>query len=209
MSYDAPVAVKVWGKYACFTRPEMKAERVSYPVMTPTAARGVLESIYWKPEFQWIVDEIWMLKDVDFVSIKRNEVSNVASERSARNWAVSGGGYVAAEDRTQRHTLALQNVAYVVRGRPVPRISGVDEAKFRDQFRRRVRTGRCFQQPFLGCREFVAFFEEPSDEDRPLNVTGSIGRMLLDFDRTGTSVKPVFFDAWLQDGVLSVPMSEA
>ena len=113
MATDRPLEVKVWGDFACFTRPEMKVERVSYPVMTPSAARGVLEAIFWKPEFAWRVDEIWVLKEIRYVSILRNEVNQRASERSARDWAQRGGGYDATEsdNRAQRQTLALRDVA--------------------------------------------------------------------------------------------------
>src|SRR5437773_1934793 len=103
-----PLEVKVWGDYACFTRPEMKVERVSYTVMTPSAARGVLEAIFWKPEFSWRVREIEVLKPIRYFSILRNEVQRRASGRSAEP-------FYADEDRTQRHTLGLRDVAYVIR----------------------------------------------------------------------------------------------
>lgn len=212
MTYDTPVEVKVWGEFACFTRPEMKAERVSYPVMTPTAARGVLEAIFWKPEFRWVVEELWVLNEVEFFSILRNEVTNKMSARSAQEWSKAGGGYVAAEDRTQRHTLALRDVAYVIKAQPRPFDPSADAAKYRDQFRRRVRTGRCFQQPFLGCREFVAAFGEPDGSERPIDVTGSIGRMLLELDYAPDGsgrATPRFFDGWLERGVLRVPPPSA
>src|SRR4029078_11806935 len=95
------VSIRVWGDFACFTRPEMKVERVSYPVPTPSAARGVLEAIFWKPEFVWSVREIAVLTPIPYFSILRNEVNARASERAARNWAGSGGGFFASEDRAQ------------------------------------------------------------------------------------------------------------
>src|ERR671937_1840874 len=106
-----PLQVLVSGEFACFTRPEMKVERVTYPVPTPSAAPGILEAIFWKPEISWRVEEIWVLKDIRYFSILRNEVNGRASERAAAAWARSGGGYVASEDRAQRHTLALRDVA--------------------------------------------------------------------------------------------------
>lgn len=109
-----PLAVRVWGEYACFTRPEMKVERVTYPVITPSAARGVLEAIFWKPEFSWRVSSIAVLRPIRYFSILRNEVNTRASERSARGWEKSGGGYDASADRAQRHTLALRDVEYVI-----------------------------------------------------------------------------------------------
>src|SRR5262249_9157319 len=115
MSDFPPVEVKVWGERACFTRPEMKVERVSYPMMTPSAARGVLEAMFWKPEFVWRVREIWVLKPIRHFSIVRNEVKSVASEKTARSWASEGGGYFADQDCAQRHTLGLREVAYLIR----------------------------------------------------------------------------------------------
>src|SRR5215213_2804544 len=109
-----PLRVKVWGQYGCFTRPEMKVERVTYPVMTPSAARGVLEAVFWKPEFRWQVQEIWVLRNIRYTSILRNEINSRQSERTARSWQIDGmGGYDASADRAQRHTLGLRDVAYV------------------------------------------------------------------------------------------------
>ncbi len=205
-----PLQVKVWGEFACFTRPEMKVERVSYPVMTPSAARGVLEAIFWKPEFSWRVQEIWVLKPIRYFSILRNEVSSKQSERTARSWEREGGGYAASENRTQRHTLALRDVAYLIVAQIDVRPGVPDDvAKYRDQFRRRVRAGRCFATPYLGCREFsVAGFAEPDGSERPIDLTEDLGRMLLDLeyasDGSGRG-RPRFFEARLDHGVLRVP----
>jgi CRISPR-associated protein Cas5d len=211
MDIGPPLEVKVWGDFACFTRPEMKVERVSYPVMTPSAARGVLESIFWKPEFAWRVREIGVLRPIRYFGILRNEVNHRASDRSAREWATRGGGYVASEsdNRAQRHTLALRDVAYVIRSDVVP-VSGREEdaAKFRDQYRRRVGRGQCFLQPYLGCREFTAAFGPPGPSDRPIERTEALGRMLLDvtyLDRRTGRGAPRFFEAALDRGVLRVP----
>lgn len=206
MAHEPPLEVKVWGDLACFTRPEMKVERVTYPVMTPSAARGVLEAIFWKPEFQWQVEEIWVLKPIQYTSFLRNEVNSRASERAARDWANNGGGFVAAEDRAQRHTLALRDVSYVIRAQAVPRIDtdGM-RAKFRDQFRRRVTRGQCFATPYLGCREFSASFAPLDGAERPISDSGSLGRMLreLDFEASVTGEgTPRFFEARLDHGVL-------
>src|SRR5437868_12526187 len=108
-----PLEVYVSGEFACFTRPEMKVERVTYPVPTPSAARGILEAIFWKPEVTWRVEEIWVLNEIRYFSILRNEVNSRVSERAARAWQSSGGGYDATADRAQRHTLALRDVAYI------------------------------------------------------------------------------------------------
>lgn len=209
MEFDRPVEVRVWGEFACFTRPEMKVERVTYPVMTPSAARGVLEAIHWKPEFRWDVREIVVLEPIRYFSILRNEVNSRASERSARAWAANGGGYVASDDRAQRNTLALRQVAYIIRADVAPLVAepGI-EAKHRDQFRRRVARGQCFMQPYLGTREFTAAFGPVLPTDRPLDLTMDLGRMLRELvytdGRRGTAT-PMFFDGRLEHGVLRVP----
>ncbi|HVC34000.1 MAG TPA: type I-C CRISPR-associated protein Cas5c [Chloroflexota bacterium] len=204
-----PLAVKVWGPFACFTRPEMKVERVTYPVMTPSAARGVLEAIFWKPEVRWQVEEIWVLQPIRYFSILRNEVNNKASAHSARGWEKNGGGFYADEDRAQRHTLALRDVAYLIRATAALRPHATDDvAKYRDQFRRRVSAGQCFARPYLGCREFAANFAEPDGAERPIDLTDGLGPMLFDmtYSANGTApVQPRFFPAALNGGVLRVP----
>src|SRR5690349_19641314 len=196
------LSVRVWGDLACFTRPEMKVERVTYPVMTPSAARGVLESIFWKPEFRWQVEAIEVLRPIRYFSILRNEVNSIASERSARAWERGGGGFFADEDRAQRHTLALRDVAYIIRAQIALRPHATDDvAKYRDQFRRRVEAGRCFARPYLGCREFAANFAEPSGDEQPIDLTDFLGPMLFDlaYAADGTSpARPRFFTASLE-----------
>lgn len=206
-----PLEVKLWGEYACFTRPEMKVERVTYPVMTPSAARGALEAIFWKPQVTWRIEEIHVLNPVAYTSILRNEINDRQSERTARGWARNGGGYDAADrrSRAQRHTLALRDVAYVVRAQLVLQDGVADViAKYRDQFRRRVARGQCFTTPYLGCREFSASFGEPEPGDAPIERTEDLGLMLLDidYDPDGSGRgTPMFFDASLDRGVLRVP----
>ncbi len=234
--------VKVWGDFACFTRPEFGVERVSYEVMTPSAARGVLEAIFWKPEFRWMVREIVVLQSarrdvsgslldypedrIRHFSILRNEMNSTQSDRSARSWAANGGGYFADDDRAQRHTLCLRDVAYVIRADIELRSHASDHpAKYRDQFRRRVKRGQCFNQPYLGTREFSAFFGPPTGDERAIDVSDDLGLMLLDVDfvpdakgavsyaghgANGRMVirgnaQPRFFQARLDNGVLRVP----
>ena len=206
---DGPLEVEVWADFACFTRPEMKVERVSYPVMTPSAARGVLEAIFWKPEFRWRVEQISVLRDIKYFSILRNEVNGVASERAARTWAKTGGGYFADEDRAQRHTLALRDVFYrISAGMELHHHATDDIAKYRDQFRRRVQSGRCFATPYLGCREFSAAFG-PASNRQPIDLTDELGMMLHDIDYgAGGRNTPHFFQARLDRGVLHVPAWE-
>lgn len=207
-----PVELYVWGKYACFTRPEMKVERVSYEVMTPSAARGVLEAIFWKPEFRWQISEIRVLKPIRYYSILRNEVNNRANYASAQRHLKGEGGYYADDDRSQRHTLCLRDVAYRIVAQVALR-PGVeeDEAKYRDQFQRRVKRGQCYTTPYLGCREFTASFgpEPPADQEVHLQeITVDLGRMLFDLDYepgyTGRGT-PRFFRAGLVGGILRVP----
>lgn len=212
----APVEVYVWGKLACFTRPEMKVERVSYEVMTPSAARGVLEAIFWKPEFQWQIRAIRVLKPVRFYSLLRNEVNSRATYSAGQRYLRSEDGYYAEEDRSQRHTLCLRDVAYSIAADVLVR-PGVqeDEAKYRDQFQRRVKRGQCHTMPYLGCREFSADFgpEMPVEKDaeegaRVQDIDADLGRMLFDLDYASDGSgrgQPRFFSARLQRGVLHVP----
>ncbi len=208
----APVEVCVWGKLACFTRPEMKVERVSYEVMTPSAARGVLEAIFWKPEFQWQIREIRVLKPIRYFSILRNEVNGRANYTMGQRRARGEGGYYADEDRSQRHTLCLRDVAYAIAA-DVAVQPGIeeDEAKYRDQFLRRVWQGQCHSMPYLGCREFTASFGKEvaaSEEARLQDISADLGRMLfdLDYEHDGSGRgQPRFFHARLHRGVLRVP----
>lgn len=195
-----PLEVKVWGEWACFTRPEAKAERVSYPVMTPSAARGVLEAIFWKPEFVWRVREIHVLQPIVHASVLRNEVDSRMSAQADDIDIVA--------HRTQRHTLALRCVAYcIVADVEVRPGVSEDPAKFRDQFRRRVARGQCFHRPYLGCREFAADFGPPSPSESPVDHSEDLGLMLLDVEyRTDGENVPRFFHAELKRGVLLVPL---
>ncbi|MBM4043812.1 MAG: type I-C CRISPR-associated protein Cas5 [Planctomycetes bacterium] len=164
-----PVTVRVWGDFACFTRPEMKVERVSYPIMTPSAARGVLEAIFWEPQMYYLVDEIAVVKRGRWVSFRRNEVTAVISMDSAKAWRRSpekfrpieaGGG---AADGTQRNMLALEQVEYLVTAEillsALGRKTGQRIEKYSAEFERRARQGKCFHRPALGMREFAADFE--------------------------------------------------
>jgi CRISPR-associated protein Cas5d len=204
----AALELRAWGPLACFTRPETKVERVSYPVMTPSAARGLLEAVFWKPEFRWLVQEIWVLRPIRFLSLLRNEVTARASFHTARSWA-PGEGCFAEEERTQRHTLALRDVAYLVRA-DIELAPGVreDPARYRDQFRRRIARGACAYSPYLGTRECMASFGGRRQDDHPIPVDRELGRILFDiaYDPAGSGRgTPRFFDARLRHGVLRVP----
>jgi CRISPR-associated protein Cas5d len=188
----------------------MKVERVSYPVMTPSAARGILEAIFWKPEIQWHVDRIEVLKPIQYFSILRNEINSKMSPEAEQAQVRRGEGYFADDDRAQRHTLALRDVAYVIRAKFgfAPHAVDAHPAKYLDQFRRRVERGQCQHMPYLGCREFPGFFEPPRSTDRSIASSTPLGRMLFDLDyapdRSGRG-RPRFFDAALDHGVLTVP----
>ena len=177
MNNENRITLRVWGDFACFTRPEMKVERVSYPVITPSAARGILEAVYWEPEMFYLIDTIHIIKRGFWFSTRRNEVQSVISIGKAQSWmngtkAVShihaGGG---AEDGTQRNMLALRDVDYLITaevrltdlGKANP--SRCNLSKYLDQIRRRAVSGKCFHRPCMGVREFDAFFEYVENAD--------------------------------------------
>jgi CRISPR-associated protein Cas5d len=212
---DFGLKLHVWGERACFTRPEMKVERVSYDVMTPSAARGVLEAIHWKPAIRWIVDRIHVLKPIRFESIRRNEVGSKISESSVRSGMRSGQigdlAIVVDEDRQQRAATVLRDVAYVIEAHfeRTGKWGAEDtDAKHIDMARRRARSGQCFQRPCLGVREFAADFALV-EGDPPVAIPESrdLGFMLLDID-FAAGARPVFFRAEIVDGVINVPRME-
>ena len=232
MTINSLLTVKVWGDFALFTRPEFSAERVSYQVMTPSAARGMLEAIFWKPEMAWQVHEIHVLNPIRHFSILRNEVNSHQSDRAVATWQKTGvGGYYADTDRAQRHSLCLRDVAYLIKASIKLKPHETNIIKYRDQFRRRVTKGQCHHQPYFGTREFSAFFGDPDgteDEQRlkffPYPEPIDFGLMLFDMEiaeatngsmtylnhnADGVKVikgnaKPKFFHAQLQQGVLTV-----
>jgi CRISPR-associated protein Cas5d len=207
------VRLRVWGDYACFTRPEMKVERVSYEVMTPSAARGVLEAVLWKPAIRWVVHRIDVLRPIRWISVRRNEVGSVLSTRNVL--AVMGGGNAALglyveEDRQQRAGLFLRDVAYVIHARfHLTSRAGPGETvtKFSEMFHRRIEKGQCMMQPYLGCREFAAHFAPVAADEAMLLIpdTRDLGWMLHDLEYQSGSATPHFFRAALHEGVLSVP----
>ncbi len=195
------VSVRVVGDYACFTRPESKTERASYPVATPSAARGILEAIYWHPQFTWAIREIHVLAPVQTFSLVRNEVnSRMSLSRS--------DPYFADEDRTQRHAICLKQVDYVIHAEPVVKPGQPDKPqKFREIFARRVERGQCFHRPALGTREFAAEFLPAENAPPPQPWSEDLGLMLWDLDySTGKPPYwPRFFHASIKSGVLVVP----
>ncbi len=209
------VRLRVSGDFACFTRPEMKVERVSYDVMTPSAARGVLEAIHWKPAIRWIVTAIHVLKPIRFQSIRRNEVGSkapVAAIRKAmKSGSLEGLALIVEEDRQQRAGTVLRDVDYVVEARfELTGKAGSDdnEGKHLDIFNRRARKGQCFHQPCLGAREFPARFsliERDEDLPMPIEETRDLGFMLWDIDHAGDR-SSLFFRAAIEKGVVHIPL---
>jgi len=196
-----PVVVQVWGSGALFTRPEFRVERLTYPVMTPTAAIGVLESIFWKPEFAWVPVAIEVLRPIRQFTLRRNETNDLPSFRDA----VGKGRRVdTVANRDQRNAVCLRDVAYRIHAQVELRPSATKpEAAYRDQFRRRVARGACFQQPYLGAREFPAYFVEP-DATPAVELTEDLGIMLHRIHH-GPPVTFDWFHARLEHGVLRIP----
>lgn len=208
------VRVRVWGELALFSRPEMKVERCSYDVMTPSAARGVLEAIYWHPGMRWVVDRIYVRKLIQFTSIRRNEVKSKVSANNVLS-AINGSTkplYISTkEDIVQRAAILLRDVDYVVEAH----FEMTDEAnetdncgKFKDIIMRRLRRGECYHMPYLGCREFPAnfqLFEEDVVDSVYCGEERDLGYMLYDFDYSEPEeIRPMFFRAVMKDGVLDV-----
>jgi len=201
----------VWGDYALFTRPEMKVERVSYDVMTPSAARAVLEAVFWKPAFRWEIQAIEVLRPVRWANIRRNEVASVASYAAVRS-AMLGGtgepGIFIEDDRRQRAAALLREVKYRIYARQVMTgKAGPDDnpAKLADMFRRRAGKGQCVMQPYLGCRECTAYFSLDSDNTPALDKSEDFGWMLHDMDFTQSPPQPRFFRARMVQGRIEVP----
>jgi len=223
------LCIKVEGDFACFTRPEMKVERVSYDVITPSASRAVFEAILWKPEIRWRVTKIEVLKPIQWISVRRNEVSKLASADRADG--KSDRGLYIEEHRQQRAGLFLKNVAYrlhaefeVVDGSKhvhrYPELRGrlpaepeesqpENPVKYLSMFQRRARKGQCFSQPYLGCREFSANFEYVEDAkvaaqaEPPISDSSDLGWMLYDIDFVD-DMKPGFFRAEMKKGVIDL-----
>jgi len=236
--------LEVWGDLACFTRPEMKVERFSYPVITPSAARGIFDAIYWdgkreqqgresvmRPYFYWQITRIEVLEMPRYIALRRNEVKDRVPGAATLNkwmdgreapeplWADGGKDELGTDQkgRTQRQTMALKNVRYRLTARIAPKTAfTADWGKMNSQFQRRAKTGKCFQQPYFGCREFPAFYEYIEDPDsRPASrapFDQHLGFMLYDvFDLSREWVKEgdkpciSLFDAHVVAGLLEVP----
>ncbi|WP_344864206.1 type I-C CRISPR-associated protein Cas5c [Amycolatopsis ultiminotia] len=197
----SPVSVQVWGPGALFTRPELKAERVSYPVITPTAAVGVLESVFWKPEFSWVPVAVDVLAPIKQFTQRRNETTDVVSVSAA----LTGRTVNTAEHRTQRHSVCLKDVCYRIYAHVELRKHATKPvAAYRDQFRRRVERGQCFHQPYLGTREFSAYFGQVDGRER-IRANLDLGVMLHSVHHGDAGVRFSWFDAQLRGGRMLIP----
>jgi CRISPR-associated protein Cas5d len=205
------VRVKISGEFACFTRPEAKVERASYPLPTPSAARNILDAICWKPEMRWVVTSIALLKPVKYTSVRRNEVQSKLSPATVKRWMndpslyqplAAGAG--AGTDATPRNSLLLRDVSYIIEAYPLVFNANGDNSpqKYAAMLMRRAEKGQCYQQPSLGCREFAARFEPAAGNEQPHAITEDLGRMLYDVIFRPEGNRPVFFSARLENGVM-------
>lgn len=214
------IKVRVWGDYACFTRPEMKVERVSYDMLTHSAARGIIEAIYWKPAIKWTIDKIHVINPIKFTNIRRNEVSEVAKMGSIKKAMEKGEAYqiIATDNRHQRAALILRNVEYVIEAHfdlNPDKVGPSDTVeKHYNIVMRRLKNGQFFYQPTLGTREFAASFELIAEDDQipKSKIPGEVdlGYMLYDMNfsvdkkNSKQTVNPSFFRAKLKDGILDL-----
>lgn len=213
------ITIRVRGDYALFTRPEMKVERVSYDVITPSAARGIIEAVYWKPAIRWVIDRIHVLREPEFTNIRRNEVSEKLSESNARQVMNSGREplYLASNEvRQQRAALVLKNVDYVIEAHfdLVPEKAGPEDTveKHYNMALRRLRKGQYFSPPCLGTREFgaqVDLIEDGAIPPSPLSGLRDLGWMLYDlYFSDSQNVQPRFFKAEMRDGIIDLQQIE-
>jgi CRISPR-associated protein Cas5d len=216
------IKLHIWGDYACFTRPEMKVERVSYDVITPSAARGILEAIHWKPAISWVVDKIHVLKPIRFESVRRNELGSKISARNVgtamKAKSTEGLRTLIEEDRQQRAATVLRDVGYIIEAHftlTAKADASDTAAKHISIFNRRAASGQCFHQPCMGTREFPASFaliEEgqalPGSELPEADQSRDLGWMLHDIDFANGNT-PYFFRAKLDAGVIHVPPRQA
>lgn len=213
------IRLEVWGDHACFSRPEMKVERVSYDVMTPSAARGLLEAIFWHPGLRYTIDCIHVCSPIRFSNLRRNEVKSTVNARSARTVMERGKGELwldTSADIQQRAAMILRNVHYVIEAHfdmAENAAPGDNPGKFQDILKRRITKGQFYHRPYFGCREFPAHFKlcealPPCPEE--LEVERDLGYMLWDLDYSDPeNISPLFFRAKLIDGVLNVPTRES
>lgn len=214
MSYG--IRIECWGDYACFTRPEMKVERVSYDIMTPSAARGLVEAIFWHPGLRYVIDAIGLMSPIQFTNVRRNEVKSKILGSSVLKKGTSGEalGIVTTQEIVQRASTILKDVHYYIDlhfEMTEKANAGDNPGKFKEMLSRRARKGQCYHQPYLGCREFPASFRlvEEGEVVQLYPESRDLGYMFYDMDYSDTErISPRFFRAKLEDGVLSLKGSE-
>ncbi len=205
------LAIRVSGPIACFTAPEFKAERVSYPVITPSAARGILEAVFWKPAIRWRIDRIKVLSSVRWIAFRRNEINSRAATPSTATVERGGAApvLIVEADRAQRNTVALRDVDYVIEAHfELTHRAGPEESirKFVEMFQRRLHKGQHYHQAYLGCREFPADVEPVTDDvPAPINHSQDFGLMLWDIEFSKQRNRARFFRARMKHGVIDVP----
>lgn len=210
------IKIEVWGDYACFTRPEFRAERVSYDVMTPSAARGILEAIYWHPGVRYVIDKIHVVNPIKTTSIMRNEIRDKTSATLIKRAMARGttqGCYIVTSGavRQQRTTLMLKDVRYIIEAHfeLEKNVKGIDADKVQSLLGQRSLKGAYHHQPYLGCREFTANFRQYEGEvvlPPEARITKDLGYMFLDYDYSDPkSPNPMFFRAEMVDGTITVP----
>lgn len=212
------VQVEVWGDYACFSRLEMSTERVSYDVITPSAARGILESIYWHPGLKWVIDKITVCNPIQFVNIRRNEVGAKISARNVKGAMEKGNAVFLATSKEiqQRATMALKNVRYIIEAHFEMTQNATESdnpGKFQDIMRRRLEKGQCFHMPYFGVREFPVKFApfQKGEKNCPRELAGEkdLGYMLYDMDYSDLqNITPMYFRAKMVDGVIDLREAE-
>lgn len=208
--------LQVSGAFACFTRPEMKVERVSYDVITPSSARAIFEAILWKPEIRWRIHRIEVLKPIRFTNLRRNEVSAVVSTANVKTAMKTGKGSLALyieDERQQRAGYFLRDVAYRIHAElQLTRSANDPLIKYTEMFSRRASKGQCVNQPYLGCREFAAdvrLVTADSPPAAPIPDNRDLGWMLHDLDyKYPSDPQPRFFRAEMKNGVIEVPPFE-
>ena len=213
------VKVKVWGEYALFSRPEMKVERCSYDVITPSAARGILEAIYWHPGMKWVIDKIYVQKPVRFTSIRRNEVKSKISSNNVLSVYTGADKplYISTKsDIVQRASLLLRDVSYVIEAHfemTEKAVESDNPGKFKDIIMRRLKRGECYHTPYFGCREFPANFALCEEEEIKTAFDDvpekDFGLMLFDMDYSDKeNISPMFFRAVMKRGVIDLQNCE-
>lgn len=205
------ILMEVWGPMACFTRPEMKTERVSYEVPTPGAVRGMIESVFFHPGLRWVPDRIWVLNRIQFMNVRRNEVKSKVLASAVLQEANGGkaGAIFTSEDIQQRAAMLLKDVRYVFEAHfemTVQANPSDNHGKFQDIVKRRLRRGACYSTPYFGCRECTAHFRLWEGGEIPaIDETGDLGYMLYDMDYSDpTDIQPMFFRARMEHGVIDL-----